>query len=138
MTNRQAALAVGLPLVLCLAACGPSDPRERVLRDRARWTVTLESWSVRDDGAINLSTRVSGPVRSRLERLTVHIVLQDGEGNALDHEWRTLDLSGIERGGPKHVLLRLEPREFDVEGIGVDTVPDPGPDEIPHIEELRL
>lgn len=92
-----------------------------------------------DDGTITLMTRVSGPVHSELEQLTVRIVMQDAAGNPVKHEWRTLDLSGIQRGGPEDIRLKLQaPEGASVEGIGIDTVPVPGPEDLPHIEELRL
>lgn len=100
--------------------------------------MTTLNWAMREDGTITLNARVSGPVHSKLERLTVRIVLQDAAGNPVGHVWRTLDLSGIKRGGPEDILLRLEaPAGASVEGIGIDTVPVPGPEDLPHIEELR-
>ena len=132
-------LAASLVLPVSLAGCGPGDPRERMLEERARWKVTTLSWAMGEDGTIKLNTRVSGPVRSKLERLTVRIVLQDAAGNPVKHEWRTLDLSGIRRGGPEDIPLTLHaPEGASVEGLGIDTVPAPGPEDIPHIEELRL
>jgi hypothetical protein len=120
--------------------CGPSDPRERILEERERWKVsTLGQWAMSQDGAITLNLRVSGPVQSELEQLTVRVLFQDATGNTLAHEWRTLDLSGIQRGGPEDILLRLQaPAGASVEGIGVDTVPVPAPEDIPHIEELQF
>ena len=138
MEAQRPAVVVCLLLAVCLAGCGPSDPRARVLEERARWTVTLLSWAQGQDGTLTLNARVSGPVNSKLERLTVRLVLQDAAGDAVDHEWRTLDLSGIERGGPEDIMLRLAARDVGVEGIGIDTVPSPAPDEIPHIVELDL
>ena len=65
--------------------------------------------------------------------------LKDAAGNPVKHEWRTLDLSGIQRGGPEDIRLKLQaPEGTSVEGIGIDTVPVPAPEDIPHIEELRL
>jgi len=138
MKAQHPALAASLLLAVCLAGCGPSDPREHVLEERARWNVTLLSWAQGQDGTLTLNARVSGPVNSDLERLTVRLLLQDAAGNPVDQEWRTLDLSGIKRGGPEDIMLRLAPREVDVEGIGIDTVPAPAPDELPYIVELDL
>jgi hypothetical protein len=132
-------LAAGLVLLVSLAGCGFGDPRERVLEERARWKVTTLSLAIGEDGTIKLNARVSGPVHSKLERLTVRIVQQDAAGNSVKHEWRTLDLSAIERGGPEDILLTLQaPEGASVDGVGIDTVPAPGPEDIPHIEELRL
>ena len=138
MKARYLVPATCLLVLLVLPHCGPSDPHERILEDRARWKVSNLGWAMDDEGAITLNVRVSGPVRSSLDRLTVRILLQDAAGNSVTDEWRTLDLSGIERGGPEDLLLRLQaPEGTSVEGIGIDTVPVPGPDDIPHIEELR-
>jgi len=138
MKARHPALAASLLLAVCLTGCGPTDPRQRVLEERARWNVTLLSWAQGTDGTLTLNARVSGPVNSDLQRLTVRVLLQDAAGNPVDQEWRTLDLSGIERGGPEDIMLRLPAREVGVEGIGIDTVPAPDPDEVPHIVELDL
>ena len=135
------ALAAAIASVLLAAAlggCGPSDPRERVLTERARWKVNLLSWAMSPDGSINLSTRVSGPTHAELKQLTVRILFLDAEGNTVDRAWQTLDLSGIARGGPEDILLRLAPRGQAVEGIGIDPVHAPGPDDLPHIPELQL
>jgi hypothetical protein len=124
-------------VVAALSGCSPSDPIERALDERTRWNVTLLSWAMSSDGSINLSTRVSGPADAELKQLTVRILLQDAEGNTVDRAWQTLDLSGIERGGPEDILLRLAPRGQAIEGIGIDPVHLPGPDELPHIPELQ-
>jgi len=138
MKAQHTALVASLLLAVCLVGCGPTDPRERVLEERSRWNVTLLSWAQGADGTLTLNARVSGPVNSDLERLTVRLLLQDAAGNSVDHEWRTLDLSGIQRGGPEDIMLRLAARDVGVEGIGIDTVPTPAPDELPHIVELDL
>ncbi len=133
-----AAAAIPLLALLVLSTgCGPSDPRERLIEDRARWQVALQSWAMAEDGTITLSARVIGPVRSDLEQLTVRILFQDAAGAAIGHEWWTLDISGIERGGPKDVMLRVASRGLEVEGVGIDPVSVPGPEDIPHIPELR-
>ncbi len=136
-SSRSPFLACLLLLALSSASCGPSDPRERILSERARWTLTPLSWSMSDDGRITLNARLLGPVRSKIDRLTVRIELRDAEGGVVDHEWWTLDLSGIKRGGPKDVLIRLPAREAAVEALTIDPVLQPGPQEIPHIEELQ-
>jgi len=123
--------------VAALGGCGPSDPTERVLDERTRWNVNLLSWAMSSDGSINLSTRVSGLADAELKQLTVRILLQDAAGNTVERAWQTLDLSGIERGGPEDILLRLAPRGQAIEGIGIDPVHAPGPDELPHIPELQ-
>ena len=130
-------LAGLLLLAVSLAGCGPSDPRERILSERARWTVTPLSWSMGEDGRITLSARVVGPVRSKIDRLTVRIEMRDAQGGVVGHEWRTLDLSGVQRGGPEDVLIRLPASEGSVEQLTIDLVLQPGPQEIPHIEELQ-
>ena len=90
-----------------------------------------------EDGRITLNARLVGPVRSKIDRLTVRIELRDAQSVVVDHEWWTVDLSGIRRGGPKDVLIRLPAREVAVEELTIDPVLNPGPEEIPNIEELR-
>ncbi len=130
-------LAGLLLLALSSTGCGPADPRERILSERAKWTVTPLSWSMGEDGRITLSARLLGPVRSKIDRLTVRIEMRDAQGVVVDHEWWTLDLSGIQRGGPEDVLIRLSAREAAVEELTIDPVLEPSPEEIPHIEELQ-
>ena len=135
--SRSPFLACLLLLALSLADCGSSDPREQILSDRARWTLTPLSWSMSEDGRITLNARLLGPVRSQIDRLTVRIELRDAQGTVVDREWWTLDLSGIQRGGPEDVLIRLPAREVAVEELTIDPVLDPTPEEISHIEELQ-
>jgi hypothetical protein len=140
MSARHLVPATCLLLAAVLSGCGPSDPRERVLEERARWQVfQLGQWAMDDAGTITLRLRVSGPVRSSIDTLTVRIDLLDADGAPIERTWRALDLTGVQRGGPEDLVLRLRaPAGADVQGIVVDTVPAPDPDEIPHIEELRL
>ena len=91
-----------------------------------------------EDGRITLNARLLGPVRSQIDRLTVRIELRDAQGTVVDREWWTLDLSGIQRGGPEDVLIRLPAREVAVEELTIDPVLDPTPEEISHIEELQM
>ena len=133
------ALAVCLLLLAVLAVgCGPSDPRDRVLTERVRWNVDLLDWAEAADGTITLSARVSGPPRSQLDELTVRLLLQDAAGAEVGREWWTIDLSGIQRGGPEDMMLRLAPRQAAVHGIGIDSVPAPTADEQRQIPELNL
>ena len=126
-----------LCLLLCLPACGAGDPHERILKERARWKVTLVGWAQAEDDSLALNLRVSGPVRSRLDRLTVRFLLLDAEDIPLGEEWYTLDLSHVDRGGPRDFLVRLPPAPEAVEGIGIDLVVAPAPHELPRIEELQ-
>ncbi len=135
--SRSPFLACLLLLALSPTGCGPSDPRERILSERARWTVTPLSWSMAEDGRITLNARVLGPVRAKIDRLTVPIEMRDAQGGVVDHEWWTLDLSGIQRGGPEDILSRLPAREAAVEELTIDPVLEPGPEETPHIQELQ-
>ena len=136
-SSRSPLLASLLLLALWPTGCGPSDPRERILSERARWTLTPLSWSMDENGRITLSARLLGPARSKLDRLTVRIEMRDARGSVVDHEWWTLDLTGIQRGGPKDVLIRLPAREAAVEELTIDPVLQPAPEEIRHIEELQ-
>jgi hypothetical protein len=136
MGARFPAFVAMLILLVGFAACGPTDPHEKILEERALWQVNLLDWVVLDDGTLSLGTRVSGPPSSSLRQLTVRLVLQDASGNAIGHEWHTLDISGIQRGGPEDITLRVPTSLTGVEGIGIDPVLAPTPEEISHISEL--
>ncbi len=127
-----------LLLALLPAGCGPSDPKQRVLAERARWNVTPLSWAMDDQGRITLSARVSGPTRSKIQKLTVRIELIGPGGAAAGQEWSTLDLSDIRRGGPQDVLIRLPARKELIEELTINRVLQPTAEETPHIEELQL
>jgi len=136
MGARFPAFVAMLILLVGFAACGPTDPHEKILDERALWQVSLLDWVVLEDGTLSLGTRVSGPPRSRLRQLTVRLVLEDASGNAIGHEWQTLDISGIQRGGPADITLRVPTSLTGVEGIGIDPVLAPSPEEIPYVAEL--
>ena len=89
-----------------LFGCGASDPADRVLEQRARWTVQALDWVQLEDGAIHVSTRVSGPPNSKLEQLTVLVDLLDPDNGSLGQHWYTFDLTQVPRGGPKDVPVR--------------------------------
>ena len=124
-----------LLLVLLPAGCTLSDPQQRVLAERARWNVTPLSWAVDDQGIITLSVRVSGPAHSNIQNLTVRI---EFTGTEVEHQWWTLDLSEIRRGGPQDVLIRLPARDEPIEELTINRVLEPTAEERPHIEELQL
>lgn len=126
----------GLAL-LAAAACAPADPLAEILAERARFTVDLLGWAVDEGGNITVSTRVSGPVYSSLERLTVRVVMLDADEKPLHAVWWTIDLGGVERGGPEDLLFRVAvPEGIAVEGLGIDPVPAPTEEERAHIPEL--
>ena len=136
MVRLPTALVVCLLHLLLSSACAPSDPREQILSERARWKVTPLSWSMGQDGRITLSARLAGPVRSQIDRLTVRVEMRDAPGAVVSHEWLTLDLAEVRRGGPEDVLFRFPAAAAGVEELTIDHVLDPGPEEAPHIEEL--
>lgn len=138
MRTRVAAVVTLCSLLLVgAAACGPGDARSRILEERARWNVQLLDWVQTEDGAINLSTRVSGPPNSALEQLTVSFLLMDAAENTLAREWHTFDLSQVQRGGPKDISVNISAAEHQVEGVGVSLVLEPTPEDEPHIVELQ-
>ena len=138
MTTLRPVLAALLLVLPVLVRCGPSDPQARILSQRASWKVDLLSWAMADDGGITISARLSGPVRSELKRLTVRIEMLNAQGEIVDDVWETLDLSAVQRGGPEDIFIRLPARSTIIEGIGINLVSDPDPEEIQHIEELNL
>ena len=125
-----------LLLAVLFSACAPADPVARVLEERARWKVEPISWAIVEDGSINLSARISGPVRSELETLTFRIELLDATEDMIDHEWRTVDLAGFERGVSQELMFSLAAREATVDGLRIDPVYDPTPEESRQIKEI--
>ena len=134
---RCTARAVLLGLV-CVAAvaCGAKDPRQQALQERGRWEVRLLSWVQNDDGSLLLSTRLSGPPNSKLDRLTVRFHLLDAAEETAERVWHTYDLSQVPRGLPQDFEVRLPAVETTSEGIGISRVLEPSPEEEPHIVEL--
>jgi hypothetical protein len=120
-----------------LVGCQPSDPREKVLKQRSRWDVQLLSWIQGDDGSIRMTTRLSGPPSSSIADLTVRIDLLDATEQTVKQVWHTFDLAPIARGGPKDVTVLLAAEGLAIEGIGIHRVLEPGPDDEPHIRELQ-
>ena len=54
---RTVSLVTLLAILAVLAAgCGPSDPKESILQDRARWNVSVLSWSQSDDGTVTIES----------------------------------------------------------------------------------
>jgi len=138
MAGSRALLVLGGAVLAVLALrCGPGDPAARVGQERARWEVTLLGWATGDDGAIALNVRVGGPPNSALDRLTFRIALLDAEQQPIDERWHTVDLSTVPRGGPKDLILRLDPATRAVDGIAVDLVLRPTPEQRQHIPELQ-
>jgi hypothetical protein len=122
---------------LAFSGCGPTDPLERALDERARWNVELLNWAQGPDGTITLSARVSGPPQARLDTLTVRLLFQDAAGTELERRWWSIDLSDVERGGPADKMLRVTGKP-GVEGIGIDPVLLPSDAELGEIPELKL
>ena len=129
---------VTLAVVSCLAspACRTKSALDKVLEQRARWTVLALDWAQTEDHVVLLSTRLNGPSNSPLDRLTVRIVLQDAAGATIDKVWHTYGLSEIPLGEPEDITIRI-PAGAPVEELGLDRVLRPTPDERSHIRELR-
>lgn len=129
---------VTLAVVSCLAspACRTKSTLDKVLKQRARWTVLALDWAQTEDHVVLLSTRLNGPSNSPLDRLTVCIVLKDAAGATIDKVWHTYGLSEIPLGGPEDITIRIQ-AGAPVEELGLDRVLRPTPDERSHIRELR-
>ncbi len=135
---RSAAIAATLGFIaLWVAGCGPSDPKERVLQDRARWNVNVLSWSQSEDGTVTISTRLSGPPNSTLEELTVRLQLFDADSQVIESIWHSFDLSDVQRGGPADKIVRVGEFPHEVFGAGIDRVVAPTAEEESRIKELR-
>jgi len=132
-----ALLAVLATLALLTAGCGPRDPKERILQDRARWDVTVLSWSQGDDGTVTISVRLSGPPNSGLDELTVRLQMFDSESRVIESKWHTFDLSDVPRGGPADKIIRVREFPHEVLGAGIDSVLVPTAEEESRIRELQ-
>lgn len=120
-----------------LLACAPADPRDTILSERARWEVRALEWVRAADGSIQVGTRLSGPPNSAIQKLTVRIDLLGAQGAVLRQDWHTFDLAGIPRGGPADRAIHLPPlAAAEVEGVSIDTMPDPTEEESGRIVEL--
>ena len=85
--------------------------------------------------------RLSGPVHSVLEQLTVRLGFQDAGGELIGHQWVSLDLSQVQRGGPKDVTVRVagpQGRSGDVQALSIEILPYPTPEEAAHMPELDI
>ena len=131
------AISVLLALVTpALIGCGPSDPRERILADRARWSVEPVSLVPKDE-ALHVTVLVDGPVKSSLNILTVRFTLVDASGEAVRELWEPLDVSSIERGAPTEMLVRISGDHAGVDGFTVEVVTDPTDEQARQIVELQ-
>ena len=131
-----ALLAVLATLAVSTGGCGPRDPKERILQDRARWDVTVLSWSQSDDRTVTISTRLSGPPNSGLDELTVRLQMFDSESRVIESVWYTFDLSDVQRGGPADKIIRVREFPHEVYGAGIDLVRVPTAEEESRIREL--
>ena len=135
---RNVSLLTLLGIFAALSAgCGPSDPKDKILQDRARWNVTVLSWSQSDDGTVTIGTRLSGPPNSKLAELTIQVQLFDSESKVIETVWYTFDLSDVQRGGPADKIVRIREFPQEVFGAGIDLVLSPTAEEEAQISELQ-
>jgi hypothetical protein len=134
---QQSLILVFAVALLCglAGACKTRSAWDRVVSERARWTVLALDWTQGQDNVVLLSTRLSGPPNSPLETLTVRIVLTDASGATLSETWNVYDLAELPRGGPKDYTIRII-ADGPAEGLAVDVVPLPDDAESAHIPEL--
>jgi hypothetical protein len=136
---RTVSLATMLAVLAVLAAgCGSGDPKESILQDRARWNVSVLSWSQSDDGTVTIGTRLSGPPNSKLAELTIQVQLVDSESQIIEAVWHTFDLSDVRRGGPADKIVRIREFPQEVFGAGIDLVLSPTAEEEAQISELQF
>ena len=142
MTRHNLVLPVALFALLSIiavlaAGCGSTDPKERILQDRARWNVTVLSWSQAEDGTVTISARLSGPPNSGLDELTVRLQLFDSDSQVIESVWHSFDLSDVQRGGPADKIVRVREFPREVFGAGIDPVLVPTAEEESRINELQ-
>ena len=116
------------------AGCGPADPVQQVLEERARWEAEIVGWTQAED-TVQTSIRVAGPVSAKLRTLTVRIDLVDASGVTIEQVWEPLDVSQAVRGASAEVFVSI-PTRSEVDGLAVVVVTDPTPEESKKIVEL--
>lgn len=136
MRRTVGVLLAGCVVLTALSACSPSDPTQRILDERDRWEVDVLSWATGDDGSVRVSLRVSGPVSSFLETLTIRIDLVDASEASFHTHWEVIDVGSIERGTPTDLLVMIAPQPRAPEALSMSTMPRPTAEERPHIVEL--
>jgi hypothetical protein len=124
-------------LAVVASGCGDRDPKEKILQDRARWNVAVQSWSQGEDGTVTIGARLSGPPNSKLAELTVRVKLVDSESEIIETVWHTFDLSDVQRGGPADKIVRVREFPQEVFGAGIDPVLAPTAEEQAQISELQ-
>lgn len=132
---RVPALAV-LVVALSLSACSRKDPRERALEERARWTVSLQSFVQRPGGDLTAAIRLTGPPKTSLHTLTVRIGLRGPGDRELATVWHAFELDDIENGGPVDRMIELPAVGETVESVALDPVLQPSVEDVVHIAEL--
>lgn len=122
-------------MVILLAACGPSDPAERVLAERARWSVSLQRWFPQDDGVF-LALRVQNPRDATLETLTVQVLFLDTDDATVDERWVALPVSGIRSGASVDVTRTIPAPAAPFDSVAVILVTSPDDAQRDRIVEL--
>jgi len=132
----RTAVAVLTIVMFAGAGCGPGDPREAVLKERARWHVELSDWLQTGEG-LRATVRIWGPPRSSIDKLTVKLVLADESGEVVEQVWQTFDLSRAERGAPTDFPVSIRRPDLPkIDGVGLDRVAVPSAEDRSRIAEL--
>ena len=138
MISSLKAGTFSLMLMLSLAAgCAPADRKAEILEQRLHWDVTVLNWAQDDEGAINISTRVSGPPASDLRQLTVRIDFLDAGDNKIAEHWHTYDLKQVPRGGPADLYIRVPQASRAIVGLSLNMLYEPDPAEQERMAELN-
>jgi hypothetical protein len=109
-----------------------------VLEERSRWKVELLDWVEHEGRGLTMTTRVSGPVHSKLPWLTVRVDLLDASGEPVQRLWHSFDLAEVERGGPREFTTRLTVTTEGVEQLSLNPVLRPTEEEAAQLRELQL
>jgi len=123
-------LTHGLLLVVLAGAvvahgCGPSDPAEKILAERARWTVSLQRWFPQEEDVF-LSLRVQNPRGATLERLTVQVLFLDPGENVVEERWEALAVEDLRTGAAedRSLIVPAPASGFDAVAVILVTAPD--------------
>lgn len=129
-----------LGALFCLSgmlSCQERGGQALILEERSRYSVELLSWADRGDGTLAATLRITGPVHSSLQVLTVEI-RRNGPGEVHQgSDWISLDLSEMVMGTALEKTIFLPSGTVSPDSLGVKLHLEPSPEVLPRLKELQ-